>query len=247
MLLSIPGLWRTSDIAGGGGGFLYFLRMLLDLQNKTIYRDLRPVTSCATGMVLDVGCGQSPYRHLVERDSCTYRGIDIEAADEFDYQNADVVRFDGENIPFPESTFDLIICTEVLEHVHRYEKLVEEMHRVLKPNGTIIATVPWSARFHYVPHDYFRYTPSTLAIMFAGFSNVRVSQRGNEICVIANKMMVLTMAAFRQHSIRSLPLKLLSIILLPFTFFLWIAAHATLILGWEDSLDPLGYTVIASK
>jgi SAM-dependent methyltransferase len=49
---------------------------------------------------------------------------------------------DALRLPFPDDTFDRIIASEVLEHVSDDQMALEEIHRVLKPGGTLAATVP---------------------------------------------------------------------------------------------------------
>jgi SAM-dependent methyltransferase len=49
---------------------------------------------------------------------------------------------DGTRLPFPDATFDRIICSEVLEHIPDDEAALRELHRVLKPGGILAATVP---------------------------------------------------------------------------------------------------------
>ena len=48
------------------------------------------------------------------------------------------------SLPFSDDTFDLIVCSEVLEHLHEYNNAVVEINRVLKPGGKFFASVPAS-------------------------------------------------------------------------------------------------------
>ena len=48
----------------------------------------------------------------------------------------------GEHLPFPNNAFDLVACLDVLEHVASAEMVLAEIHRVLKPGGVALATVP---------------------------------------------------------------------------------------------------------
>ena len=147
-------------------------RLLADFQVRTVYRRLSKLVPELEGAILDVGCGECPYEHLVTGPRARYVGIDIGDADRFGYDNPNAIRFDGRTISAPDESFDHFLCTEVLEHVVDAAALVQEMHRVLKKGGTGIVSVPWSARFHYIPYDYHRFTPSALAPMFRGFSSV---------------------------------------------------------------------------
>jgi ubiquinone/menaquinone biosynthesis C-methylase UbiE len=63
-----------------------------------------------------------------------------------------VVVGDIESLPFPDATFSTVLCTEVLEHVPNPSTALAEMHRVLKPGGHLIGSVPsrsliWRLRF----------------------------------------------------------------------------------------------------
>jgi SAM-dependent methyltransferase len=55
---------------------------------------------------------------------------------------AQAVNGDGTRLPFPDDTFDRIICSEVLEHIPDDDAALVELYRVLKPGGTLAATVP---------------------------------------------------------------------------------------------------------
>lgn len=225
---------------------LYYLRMIVDLQLLSIYRDLKRLLPNVSGSILDVGCGQSPYRFLLP-SGCEYQGIDIVDADKFGYQNAESIPFDGKHIPFENESFDAILCTEVLEHVFQYQQLVDEMHRVLKTGGTAILTIPWSARFHYIPHDYHRLTPSAIGIMVSVFREWHINPRGTDITVIANKLIVLIASSIKLRSIRSVLVLLVLIALSPVVLVWLIFAHVSLPLNLGSTLDPLGYTIVVRK
>jgi SAM-dependent methyltransferase len=230
-------------------GHLFFkARMLGDLQFKTIYRDLRATLPAFRGEVLDVGCGRGPYRHLLDAQATHYVGLDIADAANFGFAEPDVVHFDGEHIPFPDNRFDHAICTEVIEHARAPDALVSDIFRVLKPGATAVVTLPWSARYHYIPHDYQRFTPAKLSMLFAAFSEVRIAPRGTDVTAIASKLVVI---AIRAVTPPTLPRLLLGIpFLIAFSPFLAIAlvfGHAStwFRLGADD--DPIGYTIWLKK
>jgi SAM-dependent methyltransferase len=137
---------------GFWGRLKFHGRMILDLQILTIYQDLKATVPSLTGNVLDVGCGQSPYKHLVVPGTTNYFGIDIVDAGKFDYRNPDITPFNGEDIRFESDMFSGLVCTEVLEHVEYYQRLIGEMHRVMRKGGKGVITVPLSARNLCVPH-----------------------------------------------------------------------------------------------
>ena len=232
---------------GFAGKIKFYGRMLLDLQILTIFKDVKKSLPAFSGNVLDIGCGQSPYKFLLNKETTRYHGIDIIEADAFGYHNPDITSFDGKNIPFADDTFNAVICTEVLEHVQEYQYLVDEIYRTTKKGADIIVTIPWSARYHYIPYDYFRYTPSSLKIMFSRFSEVSVKPRGTDISAIGSKMIVLFVSGFFPGEkwryiflpfyIAGLPLLLLSVIM----------AHLGIAFGIGNEEDPLGYTIVIKK
>ncbi|MBE0426192.1 MAG: class I SAM-dependent methyltransferase [Nitrospirae bacterium] len=116
-----------------------------------LYHDL--LKKHATGVLLDLGCGNVPlydvYREYVTDNIC----IDWNKNPYLDYET-DFNNF----IPLESNTFDTILCTDVLEHIAEPHKLFGEMARLLKPNGKLILAVPFYYWIHEEPHDYFRYT-----------------------------------------------------------------------------------------
>ncbi|MCX7835804.1 MAG: class I SAM-dependent methyltransferase [bacterium] len=98
------------------------------------------------GSVLDVGCGNGAQTAYLLKQSSFVTAIDlslenIQIAKQL-LPSVDVQYGSAEKIPFSDSTFDLITCFEVLEHVTNDQKAMLEMKRVLKDQGKIILTVP---------------------------------------------------------------------------------------------------------
>ncbi len=225
------------------------LRCLIDLQLATIASYLRPALRQLSGAVLDVGAGQSPWRAWLPAGT-RYQGIDVGHAEEFGMtgQREDIVYYDGRILPFGDASFDCALCIEVLEHSADPELLVGEMARVIKPQGTLLLTVPWSARRHHVPHDYHRFTRERLQQLMEqhGFDIVELCERGNDIGAIANKLTVLTLRLLRPslQLFWSWPLALLcGALALGFI----VAAHVSVALGMGSRDDPLGYYLRARR
>jgi SAM-dependent methyltransferase len=229
------------------GKIKFYGRMILDFQILTIYSDLKKELPKLKGVILDIGCGQSPYRFLLNSPETIYKGIDVKEASEFDYQNSDILQFDGVTIPFESNSVDGVICTEVLEHVFNYELLVSEIHRICKPGAKIILTIPFSARYHYIPHDYFRYTPSALETIFKSFSKVEIVPRGTDILSICSKIIVLFFRNFSVDCFKKIICFPIWICLTPFLALTILIAHISRIFNWGSVLDPLGYTIKISK
>jgi SAM-dependent methyltransferase len=105
---------------------------------------------------LDVGCGNRPYEYLFK--GAKYLGIDVEVSGREIYLKQPDLFYDGINIPFENEKFDLVFCTQVLEHVSDPFSLIREMNRVLKPNGKLIISLPFSWQEHEEPYDFFRFS-----------------------------------------------------------------------------------------
>ena len=67
-----------------------------------------------------------------------------------------VVNCVGEYLPFSEKTFDVVTCTEVLEHVLRPEKVMEEVYRILKSDGCLLISVPYREK-HLSKHPKYEF------------------------------------------------------------------------------------------
>jgi SAM-dependent methyltransferase len=237
-----------------GRRLLYHLRLLGDLQTNTIYRDLKRELTGFAGNLLDVGCGNSPFRHLLDAARTTYQGVDIQTAADFGYRNPDTVYYDGQTLPFADNSFAGILCTEVLEHVPDPAPFVREVHRVLKPGGLALVTIPWSARFHYQPHDYHRYTPSMLRSLFAAFSRCEIRARGTDYTAIASKIVVIyarNLLGLKPRTSSNwllIPVRLVGAVLaFPLLLLTLALGHAGILFGCGSDDDPLGYTIILRK
>jgi SAM-dependent methyltransferase len=231
---------------GALGRLRFAIRMIVDLQLLTCVRFLTPHLAAMKGAVLDVGCGEMPFRGLLP-SGITYTAVDVPAADDFGMtRHPEIVDFDGIHIPFPDASFDHVICTEVLEHAADPVALVADMQRVLAPGGTLVATVPFSARVHHAPHDYHRFTRYRLTQMFSAIGAVEIHERGDDFSVIANKLIVVCMRLVQPGAalVWRLPLLLLA---LPPALLALAIAHLSLWFGWGSKADPLGYGIFVRK
>ena len=227
---------------------LFKARLTSDFPFNTIYRDLKKFLPGVRGKVVDVGAGQSPYKHLLDTDVAQYLGLDIRSSDNFGYNNPEIVRFDGRHIPLDSESTDALLCTEVLEHVEDAQELIDEMYRILKPGGSGVFTIPWSARYHYIPHDYHRFTPSRLKNMFSAFSSASIEPRGTDITAIVSKSIVVYLRLLSPKNKRWLPISLLAAIVgAPIALGAALLGHASIQLKIGSTDDPLGYTVWVEK
>lgn len=95
--------------------------------------------------------------------------------------NLDVLPYDAvdlcgdvHRLPFGDGQVDALVCTGVLEHIADPVAAVSQFHRVLRPGGVVLCTVPFLQAYHEDPADYRRYTPTGLRQLFADFSSMEV-------------------------------------------------------------------------
>ena len=121
--------------------------------------------------VVDIGAGVSPYRKYL---NCKhYLAVDCE-----DRQGSNEVLLADINkgIPLEDGYADLVLCTEVLEHIKEPRFALSELRRIIKENGEIIIMTPFSWPLHEEPNDYFRYTRYGLEYLLAeaGFKEIDI-------------------------------------------------------------------------
>ncbi len=153
---------------------------------RMIAAALRAALPGFSGLVLDVGCGQKPYRELLlAPPSRAERYVGLDLADNL-YGEPDIT-WDGREIPMPDGSVDSCLLTEVLEHCPEPQAVLNEICRVLKPGGFLFLTVPFVWPMHTVPHDEYRYTPFALRRMLetAGFPAARIEATGGRDAVLA--------------------------------------------------------------
>jgi SAM-dependent methyltransferase len=219
------------------------VRRWFDLQAASIWTDLVHLLSGARGDVLDVGAGAQPYRGLFP-DGTRYRAIDVELAGAFGYDQPDTEYFTGTAWPVESASVDLVFATETLEHVPEPALFLAEARRVLRTDGTLLLTVPFSARWHYIPHDYWRFTPSSLRLLLesAGFQNVGVYARGNAVTVACAKTMALFLPMLYPADHERIRRLRAPVLLVPMAI---LAAIGHLSLRGNGGDDCLGWTVTA--
>ncbi len=155
--------------------------MLIYSPRTAILRTVKAETAVFHGTVLDIGCGFMPYRKLIESNPHVdnYVGMDLENSEIYSDAKP-ALTWDGETIPLDGESVDCVMATEFLEHYAEPERVLKEIHRVLKPAGKIFATVPFIWNLHEIPHDEYRYTPYALERHFrnVGFVNIHVKALG---------------------------------------------------------------------
>jgi SAM-dependent methyltransferase len=194
-----------------------------------IRRDLSRLLPACRGRLLDMGCGAKPYRSLAPGVEA-YVGADITAG-----PDVDIVLVPGTPWPVESGSIDVVLCTQVLEHVADLEQAWDEVCRVLRPGGRLIATVPFTYNEHGSPHDYRRFSTHGFRRLAArDFDVVEVRAQGG----VGSTVIMLCLNWWDGMLSLTRPTRLLKGLLLP----LWlVGATAANIVGWcLDRLDRTG-------
>lgn len=178
----------------------YRLLSLTDIDNITLKKSVKRFSrTVPTGArVLDAGAGLKPYESFFTH--CLYESCDFADVEAF-YGNLDDGRREDltgrhtyicplDNIPLPDQTFDVILCTQVLEHVPYPSAVVKELHRLLKPSGRLFVTVPQGYGIHGEPYNFYYFTKYGLELTLkdAGFGDIRIEERGGHFYYLYDRL-----------------------------------------------------------
>lgn len=171
-LASRGGRKSLSEPARGG---INLLRpSLIDFSYLDCYYRAKLLREAATNLgaqatfLLDVGGRGKPYAVLFEDRVTHHLVLDVSPA-----ASVDVVG-DARSMPLASASVDVVLCTQVLEHIPEPVKVLDEIRRVLRPNGTLILSVPAIFPQHGYPGDYWRFMPQGLAWLLRDFQNVNI-------------------------------------------------------------------------
>lgn len=151
---------------------------------RGLFRNIAQLSGHLHGRLLDFGCGSKPYRSLF--DVTAYIGTDVEVSGH-DHLNEDIdVYYDGTTLPFDDASFDSIFSSEVFEHIFNLPEILNELHRVLKPGGHMLVTVPFVWDEHEIPYDFARYTSFGIRHLLTekGFTIVKETKTTNYVATL---------------------------------------------------------------
>ncbi len=132
--------------------------------------------------LLDIGCGSKPYLEFTQPWVTEYVGLEHEAR-----PGVDVVGL-ADDLPFPDASFDAVLCSQVLEHVEEPAAVIREISRVLRPGGVLFLSTHGSVGYHPNPDDFWRWTHSGLSRLLrtrGDFAEVAVTPNGGTATTIA--------------------------------------------------------------
>ncbi len=115
-------------------------------------------------IVLDIATGSGYGAKLLAKNAKKVFGVDVDA-DSIEYAkenfygtNIEYLVGDGESIPLPDNSIDVVTTFETIEHIKDYQKFIKEVKRVLKPDGLAIVSTPNDLEFtegnHYHLHEF---------------------------------------------------------------------------------------------
>ncbi len=103
--------------------------------------------------ILDYGCGVRPYEYLFEGYINKYVGVDIGSN-----PKANIKINPGEKIPVNDNEIDIVLSSQVLEHVEDVNQYMNECNRILKKGGYLLLSTHGTWQYHAAPYDYNRWT-----------------------------------------------------------------------------------------
>lgn len=126
--------------------------------------------------ILDVGTVYKPYSCLFKGKYLRYFTIDIPQPNLKDKPNIVAL---ADYLPIASESVDVVLCTQVLEHVSDPTKILSELARVLKKGGTLLLSTHGVFHYHPYPHDYWRWTQEGLhKIIKEHFEDVKICPNG---------------------------------------------------------------------
>ena len=130
---------------------------------------------------LDLGADRSPYRERLEARGYEVRTLDISPDSGADYVGT------ADRTGLPDASFDLVICTQVLEHVPRPVDALREVRRILGRSGKLVFSVPHVWFFHPHPSDYWRFTQEGVLELCTqgGFRPLELHSQGGTLLTVA--------------------------------------------------------------
>jgi SAM-dependent methyltransferase len=148
--------------------------------------------------MLDVGCGKKPYYPFFADHVTDYVGIDMDV----DNPAADMIG-QVEDLPVADDSFELVLCTQVLEHAGVPDQAISELYRVTAPGGRVLASTHGVQVYHPAPVDHWRWTHTGLELLFlrnAAWESVTVTPAGGTAtCLAAMSAIYLDLLFRRAH------------------------------------------------
>ncbi len=132
----------------------------------------------SNGKTLDIGCGNDCYTKYFPNKTT----LDIEARPGV---KVDIIADAHDLSQIPDASFDVVLCTEVLEHLHTPAQAIAEFNRILVPGGLLLLSTRFIFPLHDVPGDYYRYTKYGLRHLLSNFEILELTEEASTVETLA--------------------------------------------------------------
>lgn len=166
--------------------------------------------------IVNVGSGAKPVDpRVINVDFVAEPGVDLVA--------------NVYSLPFRDSSVDMLIAESIFEHLETPSAAVAEIHRVLKPGGTLFVVTPFMFGFHSSPGDYYRWTIPGMHILLKGFSvvdaGVQIGPTGAFAAIMREWLAILL--SFNVRLLYQLWTLFFMVLLIPLNIFDWLISRYT--------------------
>lgn len=233
----------------------YFLSPAF-LEKDSILKSIKYIIKLKEGelkgkSVLDIGCGNQPYKSLFDKAGADYKGIDFK---DYSLNNSfkllkpscyfsNDYRNNLKLSIFKNKSFDWITSFQVLEHHEKPEIFFSEASRLLKKEGYLLITFPFIWSLHEEPFDYQRLTHHKIEKLAKenNFKIVKIIKRGGTFSTISQ---ILNTSLFSMGICSFLKWLLYITLLLPFQYLVYLFE---LISNNKNKKVFLGYLMLLQK
>ena len=198
----VSGIFESGTEAVIDGSFYEQLHDLVEQDSTTLKTpfDLIETTTVPGTRLLDFGCGTGAHEDFAKSRGYEWWGINYKegmaaGVREAFSHNERIFAYDGLNIPFADSHFDVVWSIQVFEHIQSIDGTFKDLHRVLKPGGSIIGSVSYLEQFH--DYSTFNFTPFglKLAAERAGLRLVKVYPMFDVFTWMLRRLLIVTSAS----------------------------------------------------
>jgi SAM-dependent methyltransferase len=154
------------------------------VRRRYLDRDLAAASGFFKGRVLEIGCGRLGRRGVFRPPSA---GISQWMLLDSDLARSPHVCGDAARLPLQAAAFDTVVCLEVLEYAWQPASVLIEVHRLLRPGGTLVLSTPFLHRTD-AANDYWRFTEPALRRLLreSGFDVIQCRAQGSAFAVAAS-------------------------------------------------------------
>ena len=206
------------------------------------------------GKILDAGAGER--RYIRYCDHLVYKSQDFNEYDGsgdsvglqtgvWDVSGIDIVS-DIKSIPVDDSSYDYILCTEVLEHLPYPDLAIKEFSRILKKGGKLILTAPFCSQTHFAPYHFctgFNIYWFREVLKHYGLEIQEFERNGNYFDFVLLEL-VRTPTMFKKYSCMNIFSYFLYVFTLPLVLLIWVLSRIT---NKSEEQLCFGYHVLAEK